>query len=224
MKKLLIGGDSSFAEVAWELFSRDSDYEVVGFFVEGQFLRRHSLLGLPVIALETMEDAFSPESHCFYVAVVYTQLNRLRTRLYLDTKNKGYTPASYLSSRAFVMPSAKIGEHTFIFEGNVIQSFATVADNVVMWSGNHLGHHSIIEENCFISSHVTIAGHVRIGKNSFLGINSSINDQLDVGEDSLIGAGSAVNKNIKANSVVSPVRLRLTEGARAFFKVAEDNR
>ena len=83
-KKLIIAGDSAFAEIAYEYFTHDSDYDVVAFAVERQYLKRDSLFGVPVVALEDVESQYSPAEHSFYAAVVYTQGNKLRARLTLE--------------------------------------------------------------------------------------------------------------------------------------------
>ena len=49
---LVLFGDSAFAEVAFEYFTRDSAYRVVCFAVEREFLKRDELFGLPVVAVE----------------------------------------------------------------------------------------------------------------------------------------------------------------------------
>ena len=118
-KRLIIVGDSSFAEVAYEYFTYDSEYEVVAFSVEAQYLRKSSLFNLPIVSFEELGRNFSSHEHSFFIAIVYSQLNRLRTRLYQSAKLKGYKPASYISPRAFMWRNVQIGEHYFIFEDNI---------------------------------------------------------------------------------------------------------
>src|SRR5438309_967625 len=93
---LILIGDSAFAEVAFEYFQHDSPYDVVAFAVERAFLTEPELFGRPVVALEDLPAKYAPSDHAFYAALVYTQLNRLRTRLYRRAKGMGYTPASYV--------------------------------------------------------------------------------------------------------------------------------
>ena len=186
-RKLIIVGDSAFAEIAYEYFTYDSEYEVVAFSVERDYLKKETLCELPVVPFESLTEAFAPAEHFIYVATVYTQLNRLRTRLCKEAKQKGYGLASYISSRAFVWRNVVLGEHCFIFEDNTVQPFVTVGDNVVMWSGNHIGHHSTIKDNCFISSHVVISGFVEVGENCFLGVNSTIVNNVKIGRDCWLG-------------------------------------
>ena len=203
-RKLIIGGDSAFAEVAYEYFTHDSDYEVVAFTVEREYLKRDTLCGLPIVPFETLEQVFDPAEHSVYVALVYTQLNRPRTRLSREAKAKGFGLASYVSSRAFVWRNVEIGEHVFIFEDNVIQPFVRIGNNVVLWSGNHIGHHSKIADNCFVSSHVVISGFVEVGENCFLGVNSTISNNVRIGRDCWLGPNTIVVKDAPETSLFKP--------------------
>ncbi len=191
-RKLLLIGDSAFAEIAFEYFQHDSEYDVVAFCVEQQYMKRDSLFGLPVVPMEEMEARYAPAAYSFFAANVYTQGNQLRTRLYQAAKEKGYTPASYISPHAFVWRNCRIGEHCFIFENNVVQPFVTVGNNVVLWSGNHIGHHSTIGDNCFISSHVVVSGFCRVGDSCFMGVNSTVANNISIGNRCVVGAGALI--------------------------------
>jgi sugar O-acyltransferase (sialic acid O-acetyltransferase NeuD family) len=190
--KLVIVGDSAFAEVAYEYFTHDSDYEVVAFAVESAYLKRDSLCGRPVVPFEEIVRRFPPGEHEAFAAIVYTDRNRLRARLSAEAKAQGYRLASYVSSRAFVWPNVRLGEHCFIFEHNVVQPFVAIGDDVILWSGNHIGHHSSIGSHCFVSSHVVISGFVRIGTHAFMGVNAAIADRVTIGDRCVIGAGAVV--------------------------------
>lgn len=201
-KALLIVGDGEFAEIACEYFTHDSAYEVVGFAVERDFMKKDALLGHPVVAFEDVERTFDPEGHAAFVAVPYTQLNRVRARLCAAAKQKGYALATYVSSRAFVWHNVEIGENCFIFEANVVQYSVRIGNNVVLWSGNHIGHRSVLGDNCFFASHVVVSGYCRIGENAFLGVNSTLRDQITIGRDAVVGAGSVVVKDVGERQVV----------------------
>jgi sugar O-acyltransferase (sialic acid O-acetyltransferase NeuD family) len=183
---LLIIGASAFAEVAYEYFTHDSEYQPVAFVVEREHIDRTTLVDLPVVAFEDVESLYPPSDHAFYAAMVYTGMNRLRTRLMDAAKDKGYRPASYISSQAFVWPNVIIGEHCFIFEDNTVQPFVEIGDNVVLWSGNHIGHHSRIGSNTFVSSHVVVSGFVTVGDSCFLGVNATLGNNLTVGDDTWV--------------------------------------
>ncbi|MGI4779709.1 MAG: acetyltransferase [Janthinobacterium lividum] len=221
-KKLIVVGDSAFAEVAFEYFDVDSAYSVVAFAVERAFLKKEELFGLPVVAFEDMQEKYDPTMHEVYVATVYTQLNRLRTRLAAAAKAKGYRLASYVSSRAFVWRNVELGEHCFVFEDNTVQPFVKLEDNVVLWSGNHIGHHSIVRRNCFISSHVVVSGFCDIGENCFLGVNSTISNNVSVGRDNWVGPGSVVMRDTQDGDFFSTRSSEKSAvSAPRFFKIKE---
>ena len=194
-KKLVIVGDSAFAEIAHEYFDYDSEYEVVGFSVEREFMRTDMFRGVPVTPFEEIQSKYDPRFHEVYVAISYGKLNRIRTRLAAAAKDKGYKLASYISTHAYVWRNVSMGEHCFIFEDNTVQPFVSIENNVVMWSGNHIGHHSTIRNNCFITSHACIAGFCDIGESSFLGVNTTVANNITVGRDNWIGPNVSISKN-----------------------------
>lgn len=200
---LILVGDGEFAEIAYEYFTYDSPYKVVAFAVEKQYLNKETLYDLPIIPFEEIDLRYPPDQYKVFVAINSTKLNRPRTRLYIEVKNKGYEVVSYISSKAFVWRNVSIGENTFIFENNVLQHHVCIGNNVIIWSGNHIGHRSVIKNNSFISSHVVIAGGCEIGESCFLGINSTFNGNVKIGEDCFISSGAVINKDTKAGLIYS---------------------
>ncbi len=222
-KPILIVGTGEFAEIAYEYFTVDSPYEVVAFTVERGYLREDRLFELPVVPFDEVESRYDPATHGMFAAFLFSQLNRVRTRLYRAVKAKGYTPVSYVSSHAFVWRNAKIGENCFVFENNVIQYHVEIGNNVVLWSGNHIGHRTVIRDNCFVSSHVVISGYCDVDENCFFGVNSCIGDKVKIVRDSVIGAGAVVVRDTEEGKVYKgdrqpPARI----GSLDLFKVKEE--
>ncbi len=214
----MLVGDRVFAEIAHEYFTHDSDYEVVAFSVEREYLQGETFRGLPMVPFESLESVCDPADHSVHVAVTYLRFNRIRARLAAEAKAKGFALASYVSSRAFVWPNVELGEHCFVFEDNTLQPFVRVGANVVLWSGNHVGHHSRIGDNCFISSHVVISGGVRIGDNSFLGVNATLVNDIEVGTDCWIGPAVTVTRDVERDSFLTPAKSTVRdESARERF-------
>lgn len=205
-KKLVLFGLGDLAVIAHEYFSNDSKYEVVGFTVSEEHLKENTFCDLPVVSFEEVETYFPPEKHDMHVCIVYGNLNRDRQKICSRAKDKRYDLASYISSRSFVSPSAKIGEHAFIFEDNTIQPFVEIGNNAILWSGNHIGHHSILGDNIFISSHVVISGHCNVGGNVFIGVNSTLANNTVVGADSWVMHGALLSGKIPPKSFVKTVQ------------------
>jgi sugar O-acyltransferase (sialic acid O-acetyltransferase NeuD family) len=201
-KKLILFGDSAFAEIAYEYFTYDSEYEVAAFTVSKEYLKNETLCGLPVVPFEDVENIYSPLEYEMHIALVYNSLNRVRRQFYFDAKSKGYTLANYISSKAFVWRNVEVGDNVFIFEDNTIQPFVKIGSNNVFWSGNHIGHHSVIASHNFISSHVVVSGFCNIGDNNFFGVNSTMGNNLNVGSDCLIGSSVHIVKSVPDGSLM----------------------
>lgn len=221
-EKIIIIGAGETAVLAYEYFSYDSEYDVIAFVAEKNYIKDKILCGIPVVPFETVELQYPPTLYKAFVAMYCSELNRQRTKFYNLTKKKGYNLVSYVSSKATIWHNVNVGENCFIFEENNLQPFTTVGNNVVMWSGNHLGHRSIIRDNCFITSHVVICGQCEIGENTIIGVNSSIGDFLKIAEDNYITMGTVVTKNTEKNKIYrgNPA-ISVGVSAKRFWKVKE---
>lgn len=201
-KKLVIIGAGEFAAIAYEYFTYDSDYTVVAFSVESEYLKESEFNGLPLVDFNDLDNLYPPSDYHAFVAIPASNLNQLRTRFYKKLKEQGYTLATYISSHAFVWRNAEVGENCFIFENNTIQPFVKIKDNVIIWSGNHIGHQSVVNEHVFISSHVVISGYCNIGEGCFLGVNSTFNDHTSIAPYCVLGSTSLVNKRLEEENKV----------------------
>lgn len=190
MKPLVIFGSGDIAQLAHHYFSTDSDYDIVAFIVDAEFVKDSELCGLPVVPFENLTSSYPPNSYDLFIALGYSKLNSIRKAKFLAAKEKGYSLASYISSRASILNDENIGENCFIFEDNTIQPFVTIGNNVTLWSGNHIGHHSVINDHTFIASHVVVSGGVKIGEQCFIGVNATLRDHITIGDRCVIGAGA----------------------------------
>ncbi|MCV3429706.1 acetyltransferase [Campylobacter lari] len=201
MKKLIIIGTGETANLAYEYFTYDSDYEVIAFAVNKSYRKEDSFKSLPVINLEDIELKYNKDEIFLFVALASEKLNYNRAKIYNYCKKKGYRFASYISSKAFIWHNVEIGENCFILENNTLQPFTKIGNNVTLWSGNHIGHQTQIEDNVFITSHVVISGFCTIGENTFIGVNSSIADNIKIAKNNFIALGTVINKNTEENKI-----------------------
>lgn len=186
---LIVFGTGDIAQLAHYYFSMDSEYTVVAFTVDRDFLTETEFCGLPVVPFDELAKSYPPETYGLFVALSYSKLNKVRREKYLAGKTLGYRLASYVSSHATVLNDGRIGENCFILEDNTIQPFCTIGNNVTLWSGNHIGHHSTIQDHSFVASHVVVSGGVTIGESCFIGVNATLRDHIKVGERCVVGAG-----------------------------------
>lgn len=200
-RPLVIFGSGQIAELAHYYFSSDSDYDVVAFTVDREFLTLSTLCGLPVVAFEDLASRYGPADCDLFIALSYARLNSVRKTKYVVAKQMGYRMASYVSSRASILNGGRIGDNCFILEDNTIQPFVSIGNNVTLWSGNHVGHHSTIGDHCFVTSHVVISGGVDVGEQCFIGVNATVRDHVKLGSRCVIGAGCLILGDTDPESV-----------------------
>ncbi|MFT4162416.1 acetyltransferase [Shinella sp.] len=200
-RKLVIFGTGDLAQLAHYYFTTDSEYDVVAFTVDKEFLVEREFCGLPVVGFEEVAGRYGPEDHAFFVALGYASLNEVRKRKFEEASLLGYELVSYISSKASVLNGYDFGKNCFVLEDNTIQPFVSVGDNVVLWSGNHIGHHSKIRDHCFLASHIVVSGGVDIGESCFIGVNATLRDRIKVGERCIIGAGALLLSDAEAGGV-----------------------
>jgi len=206
MAKLIIFGTGDIAQIAKYYFEIDSEHEVVAFTVDRAFVTNESFEGKPVIAFEDITQLYPIDEFKMFIALSYSNLNKIRETKYYESKQKGYELVSYISSKCSYMTQYQCGDNCFIFEDNTIQPFVKIGNNVTLWSGNHIGHHSILHDHLFISSHVVVSGHCIISSNSFIGVNSTIGHQVTIASENIIGAGSIITKSTDIGDVFVPAR------------------
>jgi sugar O-acyltransferase (sialic acid O-acetyltransferase NeuD family) len=203
-KKIVIFGTGDIAQIANYYFEIDSDLDVVGFTVNQEYLKEGTFENKPVVAFENIESIYPSADYDMFIALSYTQMNKIRERIYHEAKAKGYNLVSYVSSKCSYMSQFKHGDNCFIFEDNTIQPFVKIGNNVTLWSGNHIGHHSTIGSHLFISSHVVISGHCEVENNCFLGVNATIHNGVKIAKESLLGAGAIIAKDTEEKGVYLP--------------------
>jgi sugar O-acyltransferase (sialic acid O-acetyltransferase NeuD family) len=201
MSQIVIFGLGRGADVATRYFRDDSPHEIVGYTVDDEYADRKEFMGKPVIPFSRIEKEIPPNQGQMFILLGFQQMNGLRAEKFAQAKSKGYTLASYISSKILGWEKPKFGENCFVLEGNVFNYDVTIGNDVVMWSGNHVGDLSTIEDHVFVSSQVVLSGEVTIGAGSFLGVHSTISNYVKVGAGCYIGANTLIAQNTAPGSV-----------------------
>lgn len=194
LSKVIIFGIQDTAELAHFYLTHDSEFEVVAFTVNQEYIKENSFKNLPVIPFEEVEKTYPPTEFLFFAPMTARRMNKDREKIYNEAKSKGYKLISYISSKATVFPGAQIGDNCFVLEDNTIQPFTTIGNNVVLWSGNHIGHHGRIDDHVFFTSHVVMSGHCHIHSHCFFGVNATIRDFSKIRQGTLLAMGASLTK------------------------------
>ena len=200
--EIVIFGTGEIAELAHYYFSNDSDYTVVAFTADDEYVNSDTFMGLPLVPVSKVDVLYPTEKYGAHVALSYRKLNLIREEKYILMKSKGYNLVNYVCSKSATWPDLTIGDNCFILENQTIQPTVNIGNNVMIWSGNHLGHGCVIDDHTYISSHVCISGHVKIGKRCFLGVNAAFADFVHIGDDCFVGMGADVVNRLENGSMI----------------------
>ncbi|WP_085909924.1 acetyltransferase [Kiloniella majae] len=201
-RPLVIFGNAEIASLAKFYFTHDSDYEVVAFAVDDDYVEESSFEGLPVVPFSELTAKYSLDTHDLHVALSYQRLNKLREEKYIQVKALGYKLASYVCSKSVFWSDLQIGDNCFILENQTIQPTVIIGNNVMMWSGNHIGHGTTIGDHTYLASHVVLSGNCNIGQRCFFGVNATVKDFTAVGDDVFIAMDASVVKDVQSGSVI----------------------
>lgn len=198
-RKLFVYGNGKFAEYAAYVFTQDSDYDVLGYCIEADYLRSDDIspeLNQRMFTFENLEQVAGYEKIYVFIAIGN---NRLRKRIFEKALELNYGIASYISSRAVVWENVVTGRNVFIGEGSVLQPFVEVGDSSIHFITN-IGHHTKIGNHTLLSV-TTLGGNVQVGDESYLGMNSTVKQNTKIGERSIIGMNVAVEKDTAPDCV-----------------------
>ncbi len=195
MKKIYIIGAGPFGRELLSWFKKDSNY-TNQFSFEGFLDNRKSLLdsqrGENNIVGNPFNFSFSKNDFCL-LGVVDPQY-----KSELIKKISGNTSIiSFISSRAIISDSAKIGIGSVIAPWVSISNDTNIGKYVTLMIGAKVGHDCDIHHFSSLMADVKLAARVNINKKVYIGLGATIINDVKIGKSSIVGAGSVVLKNQK---------------------------
>lgn len=194
-EKLIIVGISSTSKQILNFVNHYRLYDVIGFAVNKAYMNVEEFQGLPVYALETLQNTYSPTDYKLFVAVQWNHLNRDRKTLYNYCKSHGFQMANIISPTAIVRSPIEV-DNLFIDDYAVIMNDVTLGNNCYFKVSCVIGSNAVISEHCFCGIKSLIGGGSIIGEQSFVGLNATIFDGTTIGRKCLVGACAVVKRNM----------------------------
>lgn len=201
MRRIVIVGVSSTANMVYNFITRYTLYDVVGFAVNESYKDVDVFCGLPVFSLETLESIINKETDYLFVAIQWNNLNADRRRVFEGLKQYGYKFANLISPNAIVNGQIK-GENCWVCDQVVIDSGAILRDNTFVKTGAYIADNVHVGPHCFIGARSLIAGGVKVGEQTFVGLSATIFDDVVIGDKCIVGATTAVKRNLDNYSVI----------------------
>ena len=187
--KLIIYGIGEFAKLVRYYFEYETEYEVVAYCLDEQYMKNNIFDNLPIVSFDSLENEYSNSFYQIFIAVGYKNM-RARKALFESVQKKNYTMASFISKSVLKDPSVQIGENCLVLQGVILEPFCNIEANTFINSGVTVCHHAKVSKHCFIAAKTLIGGYTTIGENSFLGFSSVVLQKLNLSAETLLGAGA----------------------------------
>ena len=104
---------------------------------------------------------------------------------------------SFISSRAIISHTAKIGVGSVIAPWVSISNNTNIGKYVTVLIGAKIGHDCDVQHFSSLMADVKLAARVNINKKVYIGLGATIINDVSIGKSSIIGAGSVVLRSQK---------------------------
>ncbi len=191
MTDLVIYGIGPFARLMRFYFASDSQYRVVAFTADEQYITDRSFWGLPVVPISRVREEFPPDWASMFVAIGYKKM-RDRQALFQRAKAMGYSLANYVSSASVHYPGLQLGENNVLMANVAVEPFVTIGNNNVFWTKTLVCHDAIVGHHNYAAAGCIIGGGCVVRDGCFLGNGSILIDHLEIASETHVGPGATV--------------------------------
>lgn len=205
MKNIIIYGNTSFSCMIAEYIKKCTDWNISCFCVDKQFIDCDTLMDIPVIPFEEIENKYSCDNHSFIITIGYSKMNTIRESAYIKVSNKGYKLENFIHPTATINAD-EIGDGNIILENVFLGPHTKVGNANIFWNGANICHDCEIGNFNQISASAVMSGCAKVKDNCFIGMNASIRDHVTVKNKTLVGAGTFINEDTEENGVYVPAR------------------
>ncbi|MDD4727825.1 MAG: acetyltransferase [Dysgonamonadaceae bacterium] len=201
IQKVVIYGDSDFADQVYSQLESDDRYMVVAFTVDESKYEKTTFNGLPIIKFQLLKKEYSTEEVLIFPAIGYSRSNTIREIVSKEIESTGYQLMTYISKHTVIGNNAEIGKGCYICEFVSIGSNSKIGNGVMMLPNSSVAHDVVISDYSYISRSATIGGKTVIKNNTFLGLSSTIKNGIEIAEYNIIGSAANVVKSTNANGL-----------------------
>lgn len=175
---------------------------VAAFTLEQDLLELRTFESLPVVAWESLPQAYPPDKFDLLIPLGWSGVNAVRERIYRQAQALGYRLPGFQSPSAELLAEVHVNSNTIIYGQSLVGLKTQVGENVYISSGSNISHHCVVENHVFIASGVLVGGHSHIERNAVIGLGAVVRSGVRIGQGAFVGMGAVVTQDVAPHSVV----------------------
>ena len=200
-KKIVVFGCEGLAQVM--AFNLDlSGQTVAAFTVELDHLERRSIEALPVVAWESLPQAYPPDEFDVLIPLGWAGVTAVRERIYHQAHALGYQLPGFTAPSAELLAEVNGNSNTIVYGQSQVGLKTRLGENVYISSGSNISHHCVVEDHVFVASGVLVGGHSHIERNAVIGLGAVVRSGVRIGQGAFVGMGAVVTQDVAPHSVV----------------------
>jgi len=125
-----------------------------------------------------------------------------RLKVYERLRLAGFTVPTVIHPRAYVEPTATLGEGGQIFFNAYIGSEVTVGFGCIINTGAIISHDCVLRDFVNISPGAILAGAVTVNERSLVGMGVTVNLNVTIGAGARVGNSATIKADVPENGVV----------------------
>jgi UDP-perosamine 4-acetyltransferase len=204
-KGIIILGAGGHAKVVIEAIEASGDTAA---YCIGSCGSSTTLLNVPILPDESHLDRLRVEG--YQRAFIAIGASAVRERLGNLVVGKGFNLVTVIHPKAWVSPSAHLGNGVVVMAGAMINACAVIGDLAIINTGSTIDHDCNVGRAAHIAPQCGIAGSVTIGSGTMLGVGTKVIPGISIGSNAMIGAGSVVVRNIPEGALAMGIPARIT--------------
>ncbi|MGB8168324.1 MAG: hypothetical protein WCF18_12575 [Chthoniobacteraceae bacterium] len=203
--KLIIFGNSAFAEMVAHYFEEQGDRFVVAFTAHEKFITQAQLGSRRLLPFESIVEAFAPSEHDMFVALEHGRQNVARGEVAAEASAMGYRLASFVSPYARVSSQARLGDHCLVLENAVIQHGVVMGENNFISANCFFGQSCQVGANNYFGSGFFGDRYVKVGSHSVFDSQVRIGESVSVHDWAHIQAFETIRQTVPLPTIIHPV-------------------
>lgn len=185
MKRVLIVGAGGHGRAVAEMLSSSHEYEIAGFVDDAA---TDAIWDRPILGPTTVPlDGYLAHAGAAIVAIGN---NRVREGLQARLRAAGFEMITAVHPRAFVAPSAIVGEGSAIMAGAVVGTEARVGAGVIVNVGAAVDHHCQVHDFAHLGTGSSMAGGSILGPRAWLQAGAALGYGVCIAADEVLMPGA----------------------------------